>query len=126
MSIEISPLEMNKVERDLLESEKRRLTDVLVPTETLRALLDENKRLLTQLQSISATDDDDDEDDWVDDDEDNDPWMEDDRKCECDRCGGDGHVELAEAPELWGEDTMSEKNRLVECPDCDGIGWVLQ
>ncbi len=42
---------------------------------------------------------------------------------ECERCGGDGFIELAEAPELWGEDCMSEKNRLVKCPDCDGYGF---
>lgn len=40
----------------------------------------------------------------------------------CPRCGGDGSIEYLEAPETWGEDCPSEKNHLVECPDCDGTG----
>lgn len=41
----------------------------------------------------------------------------------CDRCGGDGSIEYAEAgPSEWGEDCPSEVNHLIECPDCGGTG----
>jgi hypothetical protein len=40
----------------------------------------------------------------------------------CPRCGGEGFVELHEAPELWGEDCCAEVNRLVDCPECKGTG----
>lgn len=41
----------------------------------------------------------------------------------CDRCGGDGTIEYADAgPDVWGEDCPSEVNHLVECPDCEGTG----
>lgn len=40
----------------------------------------------------------------------------------CDRCGGDGMIELHDAPELWGEDCCSEANRVITCPDCKGDG----
>lgn len=39
---------------------------------------------------------------------------------ECVRCGGDGVVELHDAPDLWGEDALSEENELVPCPECTG------
>ena len=42
----------------------------------------------------------------------------------CDRCGGDGMIELHDAPEMWGEDCCSEENRLMTCPDCKGDGVV--
>lgn len=45
---------------------------------------------------------------------------------ECERCCGEGHIELHEAPELWGEDCCSEENRLVTCPECDGYGYFSQ
>lgn len=39
----------------------------------------------------------------------------------CDRCGGEGVIEYAEAgPEVWGEDCPSEVNHLVTCPECGG------
>ncbi len=41
--------------------------------------------------------------------------------CEC--CGGEGHVELQDHSELWGEDCLSEVNRLVVCPECGGKGF---
>jgi DnaJ-class molecular chaperone len=44
-----------------------------------------------------------------------------DNYCEC--CGGDGHVELQDHPELWGEDCFVEMNRLVVCPECGGKGF---
>jgi hypothetical protein len=41
----------------------------------------------------------------------------------CQRCGGEGHIEYAEAgPDVWGEDSPSEVNHLVTCPDCRGTG----
>jgi len=40
---------------------------------------------------------------------------------ECDRCGGEGFIELVDAPELWGEDCLSEENRLIICPGCREI-----
>lgn len=40
----------------------------------------------------------------------------------CDRCGGKGFVEYYDAPETWGEDSPSERNHLVECPECGGSG----
>lgn len=44
-------------------------------------------------------------------------WDDDgDDTCSC--CGGDGVVELVDHPELWGEDCLSEINRLVPCPEC--------
>lgn len=42
---------------------------------------------------------------------------------DCERCGGDGHIEYNDAgPDVWGEDCPSEKNHLVTCPDCNGTG----
>lgn len=41
---------------------------------------------------------------------------------DCLRCGGEGFLELVDCHELWGEDCLSEKNRLVECPECGGSG----
>ena len=55
----------------------------------------------------------------VDDDLFNDDWMDDDI---CERCGGDGSVEYDDAPDAWGEDSPSEENHLIECPDCGGHG----
>lgn len=44
-------------------------------------------------------------------------------QCDCDRCGGEGHIEYDEGgPDVWGEDCPSEVNHLVACPDCDGSG----
>jgi hypothetical protein len=40
---------------------------------------------------------------------------------ECSRCGGNGFIELVDAPELWGEDCLSEENRLIPCPECREI-----
>ena len=40
----------------------------------------------------------------------------------CDRCGGDGFMEYYDCPESWEEDCPSEKNHLVECPECHGDG----
>lgn len=40
----------------------------------------------------------------------------------CWRCGGEGSVEYNDAPEVWGEDSPSEENHLVECPECHGEG----
>lgn len=54
----------------------------------------------------------DDYDDW--DGEEHDP---------CERCGGEGTLELRDCPELWGEDCFVEKNRLVMCPECNGRGF---
>ena len=120
----MNTITINQIERDLLRAQCERRKTVEVEAEALQSLFDEIKRLEKQLGSISATDEDDDED-WDEEAIDDDPWM-DNGKTECGRCGGDGHIELSEAPELWGEDCMMEKNRLVECPDCDGIGWVLE
>lgn len=36
----------------------------------------------------------------------------------CDRCGDVGLIEYSSAPELWGEDSPSEPNHMVECPAC--------
>lgn len=57
-------------------------------------------------------------------DHDDDDWPHDwDDSEECDRCGGDGHIEYAEGgPSVWGEDCPSEVNHLVECPECGGYG----
>lgn len=42
----------------------------------------------------------------------------------CERCGGEGFIEYAEAgPDVWGEDCPSEVNHLVTCPDCNGYGY---
>lgn len=41
---------------------------------------------------------------------------------DCETCGGDGHVEYQDHPELWGEDCPSRKNHLLPCPDCNGTG----
>lgn len=38
---------------------------------------------------------------------------------ECPRCGGDGYVDVDDAPELWLED-LSPGHDLVRCPDCKG------
>ena len=38
---------------------------------------------------------------------------------DCDRCGGEGHMEYNDCPEAWGEDCPSEVNHLVECPNCN-------
>ena len=43
-------------------------------------------------------------------------------RCPCERCGGEGHIELWDAPDLWGEDCCSEVNDLVTCPECGGQG----
>ena len=40
---------------------------------------------------------------------------------ECSRCGGEGFIELVDAPELWGEDCLCEENRLIDCPECAQI-----
>ena len=41
----------------------------------------------------------------------------------CERCGGEGFIEYADAgPDVWGEDCPSMVNHLVNCPDCDGTG----
>ena len=39
-----------------------------------------------------------------------------DDTCSC--CGGDGVVEYADHPEVWGEDCPSYENHLVPCPEC--------
>lgn len=45
----------------------------------------------------------------------------------CERCGGEGSIEYAEAgPDVWGEDCPSEVNHLVECPDCGGYGYFKE
>lgn len=36
----------------------------------------------------------------------------------CDRCGGDGVVELIDEPDLWDEDCFTGANDLITCPDC--------
>jgi hypothetical protein len=43
------------------------------------------------------------------------------RDC-CGRCGGEGFIQLSEAPELWGDDCFMEKDRPVTFPDCRGTG----
>ena len=54
---------------------------------------------------------------------DDDGWDRDYERDECDRCGGEGHIEYAEAgPSVWGEDCPSEVNHLIECPECGGRG----
>lgn len=47
---------------------------------------------------------------------------------DCERCGGEEFMELADCPEEWGEDCMSEENRLIVCPECNGTGghWYCQ
>lgn len=40
----------------------------------------------------------------------------------CERCGGEGMVELHDAPDQWGEDCCCEENRTITCPDCKGDG----
>lgn len=40
----------------------------------------------------------------------------------CGRCGGDGVINLSDAPDLWGEDCFCEIDRLVTCPSCQGKG----
>ena len=42
----------------------------------------------------------------------------------CDRCGGDGVVEYADSPDVWGEDCPSEMDHLVTCPACYGRGFI--
>lgn len=37
---------------------------------------------------------------------------------DCPRCGGEGFIELVDAPEMWGEDCLSEENCLIDCPEC--------
>lgn len=55
--------------------------------------------------------------DWPDDDD------VDHERNDCERCGGEGSIEYADAgPDVWGEDCPSEVNHLVECPDCGGSG----
>lgn len=51
-------------------------------------------------------------------------WDEDDMGDDsCDRCGGEGLLEYNDAgPDVWGEDSPSEVNHLVTCPDCNGTG----
>jgi len=45
----------------------------------------------------------------------------------CQRCGGDGVVEYTESPDLWGEDSPSEENHLLPCPECaEHNRWVEQ
>ncbi len=43
----------------------------------------------------------------------------------CEKCGGEGFVELHDHPEMWGEDSCSEENQLLTCPRCKGRGHVL-
>jgi hypothetical protein len=38
----------------------------------------------------------------------------------CDCCGGEGVIEYADHPEVWGEDCPSYKNHLLPCPECSG------
>lgn len=40
----------------------------------------------------------------------------------CQRCGGEGCVEYFDAEDKWGEDSPSELNHLIACPDCAGSG----
>ena len=40
----------------------------------------------------------------------------------CPRCCDENHIEYMDAPEVWGEDSPSEVNHLVLCPDCRGRG----
>lgn len=40
---------------------------------------------------------------------------------DCPDCGGDGRVEWADHPELWGEDCTGLENHLVACPGCPRI-----
>jgi hypothetical protein len=47
-------------------------------------------------------------------------------RVDCDRCGGEGFVEYMDAPDTWGEDSPSEENHLVTCPDCRGSGGHLE
>ena len=57
-----------------------------------------------------------------------DPLYLDDEDFEtCERCGGDGTIEYADAgPSVWGEDIPSEENHLITCPDCNGEGrWPI-
>lgn len=55
-----------------------------------------------------------------------DPYDEDLRDMDdtCYRCGGDGVLEYMDAPETWGEDSPSEDNHLVTCPECRGRGYL--
>lgn len=36
----------------------------------------------------------------------------------CDMCGGEGVIEYADYPEVWGEDCPSYQNHLLPCPEC--------
>lgn len=48
---------------------------------------------------------------------------EDDPHDQCDRCGGEGMIEYAQAgPSVWGEDCPAEVNHMVECRECAGTG----
>lgn len=38
----------------------------------------------------------------------------------CTRCFDDGVVNLADSPDLWGEDCFSEEDCIVTCPVCFG------
>lgn len=58
---------------------------------------------------------------------------------DCDLCGGEGFRELQDAPDEWGEDCLSERNRLIPCKGCRerdqdirvhiargmGLNWVI-
>lgn len=55
------------------------------------------------------------------DDDFDDPDFDDEDTCEC--CGGDGVIEYAEHPEVWGEDNPSYQNHLLPCPECSGRGF---
>lgn len=48
--------------------------------------------------------------------------FDDDGRDLCERCGGEGLVEYAESPDVWGEDCPSLVNHLVTCPLCGGTG----
>jgi hypothetical protein len=44
-------------------------------------------------------------------------WNEDSEET-CDCCGGEGVIEYADHPEVWGEDCPSYQNHLLPCPEC--------
>lgn len=41
---------------------------------------------------------------------------------DCGRCGGGGDLKYPDCPDAWGEDSPSEVNHLIDCPDCGGFG----
>lgn len=49
---------------------------------------------------------------------------EEDTRQLCPECGGDGYVELHDAPQEWSDDSCSEENQHVTCRECCGLGYL--